>query len=297
MMTASSHTNCPQLSIIIPTYNRPHLLPRAVESALAQSFEAIEVIVVDDASPTPVNLPDYPKLTVIRLPQNKGGAAARNIGAQAAKGRWITYLDDDDELLPDMVARSLAALAETTLPPPVAVLSGIEVINTSGTVTQTRFPPTLPRGSRFHLESVDPKYSFSTKQTLVIEKEVLLQIGGFDESFPSRVHTELFLRLNPVCSLLGLPFVTYRLRAHEGTRISRNPNIRQVVFHQLIQKHSAAFRSSPKRFADFVYEHALRSYEMGQRWAALHHFLWAVRIHPRHIIGNLTWQFRKQWSK
>lgn len=50
--------NNPLLSIIIPTYNRPHLLPRAVNSALAQTLEDIEVIVVDDASPEPVQLPE-----------------------------------------------------------------------------------------------------------------------------------------------------------------------------------------------------------------------------------------------
>ncbi len=129
----------PILSIIIPTYNRSHLLRRAVNSALAQTVEDIEVIVVDDASPESVQLPEHPKLRIIRLLENSGGAAARNAGAKAARGRWITYLDDDDELLLHMVKVSLEALAKTNLPKPVAAISSIEVFNEDGEVISYQF--------------------------------------------------------------------------------------------------------------------------------------------------------------
>ncbi|MBE9181330.1 glycosyltransferase [Oculatella sp. LEGE 06141] len=287
----------PCLSIIIPTYNRPHLVSRAVNSALEQTLEDVEVVVVDDASPEPVSLPDHPRLTVVRLPENKGTAAARNVGAHTARGRYITYLDDDDRLLPHMAEVSLTALAESTLPQPVAVLSGLEVVNQRGEVVQTRLPPTLPRGSHFFLEAIDVGQSFLSKQTLVVERELLLSIGGYDESFQSRVHTELFLRLNPVCSILGLPNVTYQLMVHEGPRISRNPALRQVSFHQLIRKHHAIFRAHPKAFADFVLKHALISYEMGQSQAAIANLLWAIRIHPRHVLGQASWNLRKSLQK
>jgi glycosyltransferase involved in cell wall biosynthesis len=283
----------PSLSIIIPTYNRPHLLPRAVQSVLAQTVEDLEVVVVDDGSPEPVKLPEHPRLRVVRLPENRGTAAARNAGAASARGRWITYLDDDDQLLPHMAEVSLAALANTTLPKPVAVLSALEVVNQEGKVTQTRRPPTLPRGKHFFLEEIEPGQSFLSKQTLVVERELILEIGGYDESFSSRVHTEIFLRLNPVCSILGVPTVTYQLISHEGPRISRDPSRRQVSFHQLVRKHKSLFKAHPKMFADFVYKHALMSYELGQKSAALSSVLWAMRIHPRHILGKVTWPLRK----
>ena len=249
----------PQISIIIPTYNRPHLLPRAVNSALAQTVEDIEVIVVDDASPEPVQLPEHPKLRIIRLPENSGGSAARNAGAKAAKGRWITFLDDDDELLPHMAEVSLEALAKTDLPKPVAALSSIEVVNGDGEVIKKRIPPTLARGSHFCLEDIEPGQSFLCKQTMVVERDVLLGIGGFDESFRSRVHTELFLRLNPVCSILGLPDITYRLFKHGGPQVTKDPSLRQVSFNRLILKHESIFKAHPETFAKFVFKHARRS--------------------------------------
>lgn len=274
----------PLLTVIIPTYNRPDLLLRAVQSALAQAVDlpedTLEVVVVDDGSSIPASLPAHSGLRLIRLPENCGGAAARNEGARLAQSRYITYLDDDDQLLPGMAAAALKALRETTLPQPVAVLTGIEVLNSSGQVVSTRLPPTLPKGSCFSLEERKPGESFLTKQTLVVERNLLLSIGGFDETFRSRVHSELFLRLNPVCSLLGLPLVAYQLAAHEGPRVSRNSALRQASFEQLVERHRTRFEAHPKQFSRFVYRHGQVCLRMGQKRAAFEALLWAARIHP-----------------
>lgn len=276
----------PQLSIIIPTHNRPHLLPLAVQSALAQTVQDLEVLVVDDASIEMPLLPDDPRLRVIRLAQSRGGAGARNVGTQAAQGRWVTYLDDDDRLLPTMAELSLAALKQATVQGPVAVISGIHKVTDQGKVLSTRLPPSLcPQGNHFFLEDLEPGRSYNTKQTLVVERELILTIGGWDETFRSRVHSELFLRLNPACTLIGLPVVTYQLVSHAGSRVSGNPVLRQESFNRLIQKHRAAFRAHPKMFAEFVYKHALTSLEMGQTGAAIAHYLWAFSLHPIHIAA------------
>lgn len=285
------------LTIIIPTYNRPHLLPRAVESALGQTLDEIEVIVVDDASTEPVQLPEHPKLRVIRLENNQGISAVRNIGAKAARSRWITFLDDDDILLPHHAEVALKALRETTLPPPVAALSGMEVVTPTGQVLQTRIPPTLKRGAYFHLEDIPSDQSFLSKQTLVVERELLLGLGGYDEAFSSREHTELFLRLNPVCSLLGIPAVTYRQTAHQGARLSQADKLRQLDFARLLRKHKTVFQAHPQGFANFLYSHAEKSYSQGQPLAAFKALLWAIRLKPRHILGTLTWPYRNQLNQ
>ncbi|MEO0684194.1 MAG: glycosyltransferase family 2 protein, partial [Cyanobacteria bacterium J06649_11] len=276
------------LSIIIPTYNRPHFLPRAVNSALQQTVEEVEVIVVDDGSYEPVHLPEHPRLKVIRLPQNSGNAVARNVGLKAANGQYVTYLDDDDQLFPNMAQVSLEALKNTALPKPVAALSGLEVIKPDGEVIDRRLPPTLPLGSHFFLEDIQPSKSYLSKQTLVVERELLLEIGGYDESFTSRVHTEMFLRLNPVCSILGLPTVTYQLTAHEGERISRNPALRQVNFERLLNKHESLFKLHPKTFAKFLCDHAERSLELGQPKAAIVSLLRALKLDLKPTLGRVT---------
>ena len=274
------------LSIIIPTHNRPQLLQRAVNSALAQTIKDFEVIVVDDCSSKPVNLPEHPRLRIIRLSENQGVSAARNIGAKAATGRWISYLDDDDELLPNMAQVSLEALKNTTLPKPVAVLSGIEVIDREGRIVKTRIPPTLPRGSHFGLEEIEPSQSFLSKQTLVVEKKVLLSINGFDESFVSRETTELFLRLSSVCSILGIPQITYKLIKHEGFHLSKDTR-RQKSFISLVNKHRETFQAHPKSFADLIYNEAAMSYKLGQTKTAVENFIWAMKVNSIHALARL----------
>lgn len=288
----------PLLSIVIPTHNRPQLLYDAVKSALAQTIDDFEIVVVDDASTTPVDLPKHHRLKIIRLDISHGGAGARNVGTEAALGKWITYLDDDDRLLPHMAAVSLDALSQTNLPAPVGVISGIEVINAEGKIIDKRIPPAIrSQGAHFSLEKLEPGKSYNTKQTLVVEREVIRKVGGWDESFRSRVHSELFLRLNLVCSLIGLPIVTYQLYAHSGDRVSRNPTLRQESFEQLISKHKSLFQAHPRMFAEFVFEHSRKCYEMGHIGTAFSSLVWAMQIHPRYTLSAATKQFQEKLRK
>lgn len=94
----------PLLSVVIPTYNRPQLVVRAVRSALRQTLDEIEVIVVmdgpDEATWQVLSEIEDPRLKVQPLSQHVGAAEARNIGVTEARSRWIAFLDDDDEWLP-----------------------------------------------------------------------------------------------------------------------------------------------------------------------------------------------------
>ena len=91
----------PATSIIIPTHNRPHLLPRAVESARAAGRD-VEIIVVDDASTddTASVCRELAGIKYVRLERNQGVAGARNVGILASSSEFIAFLDDDDLRLP-----------------------------------------------------------------------------------------------------------------------------------------------------------------------------------------------------
>lgn len=92
------------VSVVIPTQDRAHLILRSVRSALAQSFPSIEVIVIvdgpDENTIKTLAQIDDPRLRVVALPESVGAAGARNLGVKAALGRWVAFLDDDDEWLP-----------------------------------------------------------------------------------------------------------------------------------------------------------------------------------------------------
>ena len=105
LKAGSSHIN-PLISVIIPTYNRAHMVAEAIESVLNQRLNAYELIVVDDGSTdeTPKVLAGYnAAITVIRQ-INKGVSAARNQGIQSARGDLIAFLDSDDLWQPGKLA-------------------------------------------------------------------------------------------------------------------------------------------------------------------------------------------------
>jgi glycosyltransferase involved in cell wall biosynthesis len=98
----------PRFSVVIPTYGRPRYLAEAVDSVLAQSVEDLECIVVDDASPDPVEVRSDPRVRVVTRDTNGGSAAARNSGIDAATGDFVMFLDDDDLFAPDRLELAVA---------------------------------------------------------------------------------------------------------------------------------------------------------------------------------------------
>lgn len=101
----------PEVSVVIPTRNRPELVLRAVRSALAQSVQNIEVVVVIDGpdrrTADALAAIGDPRVRVIELAEPAGAPHARNVGAAAARGRFTALLDDDDEWLPTKLAAQL----------------------------------------------------------------------------------------------------------------------------------------------------------------------------------------------
>jgi len=102
-MSPSQISQSPLVSVIIPTYQRPALLLRAVRSALAQTFSQLEVIVIldgpDPASEEALKEINDARLRLVPLPSRVGGSETRNTGVRNACGQWVAFLDDDDEWL------------------------------------------------------------------------------------------------------------------------------------------------------------------------------------------------------
>jgi glycosyltransferase involved in cell wall biosynthesis len=94
----------PFFSIIIPTYNRAHLIGNTIQSVLSQSYPHFEIIVVDDGSTDNtedvIASFDSPKIRYIKIKNSERGYA-RNYGAKQAKGEWLYFLDSDDKLYPN----------------------------------------------------------------------------------------------------------------------------------------------------------------------------------------------------
>ncbi len=104
----------PLVSVIIPTYNRAHLIRRTLDSVIKQSYRNLEIIIVDDASTDNteevIKIIADPRIRYIRHPTNYGGGTARNTGIKAVTGKYVTFLDSDDQWLPNKIELQLRSL-------------------------------------------------------------------------------------------------------------------------------------------------------------------------------------------
>lgn len=163
----------PFFSVIVCTYNRAHLLPRALDSILAQTESDFEVLVVDDGSRDHTQSIVQPYLNqsdAIRYfmrSHNRGLAAARNIGMKLSHGMFLTFLDSDDEYAVDHLAvRKQVLLKHNHLR---VVHGGIRVIG------NPKVPDRNDQNRDIHLDQC------VVGGTFVIERSVISEVGGFDE--------------------------------------------------------------------------------------------------------------------
>lgn len=179
------HTAAPHealVSVIIPTHNRADLVVRAIRSVLAQTYRNLECIVVDDASTDntgdAVRAIQDPRLTYLRHEQSKHASATRNTGIAAAKGEYIAFLDDDDEWLPEKLAKQVALLQ--SLPVTVGmVYCWMDYYSDEGLVSHHH--PTLKGAIFAHVLDTQP---IGNSSTLLVRRRVIDRVGGFDETLP-----------------------------------------------------------------------------------------------------------------
>lgn len=170
----------PEVSIIIPTFNRPTLLTRAIASCNEQTFQDLEVIVVNDAGADVAEIASAAHY--LSLPQNRGLAGARNAGLVVATGEYIAFLDDDDLLLP----KHLERLLEIATPNTIAYSDYWRVAE--GLRVEEKTPEF--DYERILTENFIPVNCFLTPRTLIE------QTGGFDEWLTALEDWDLWLRLS-----------------------------------------------------------------------------------------------------
>ncbi|GGG92890.1 glycosyltransferase family 2 protein [Silvibacterium dinghuense] len=131
------------ITVVIPTHQRPELLRRALMSVLRQSYSALEVIVVsdgDDGSDAQAIVDEFRdrRLRVVPLWLRRGGAQARNIGVRMARTPWIAFLDDDDEWHPEKLARQMQATRTMQVEFPVISSQSLVQSNTRAWISPER---------------------------------------------------------------------------------------------------------------------------------------------------------------
>lgn len=188
------------VSTIIPTYNRAHIICEAVDSALAQTYRHIEVIVVDDGSKddTLELLKGYGDRIRVISQANGGPAAARNRGIAVSRGELVAFLDSDDIWLPEKIKQQVILLERAGASVPCC-LCNILMKWKSGDRASfdiALLKPSAEEGLWLNVDEVLATRSVLFNQGIIIRREVLDKIGGFDENIRYLEDYEFPLRLS-----------------------------------------------------------------------------------------------------
>ena len=222
-----------KISVITPTYNRADTLPRAIDSVRRQTYQDYEHIVVDDGSTdeTPSVIEDHvhENLEYVRCEDNEGVAAAWNRGIGVATGEYITFLDSDDEYLPNRLA-----VTNDVLDSHPRRVSGV-----AHSYRLVEFPRArtrrIPAGI-FTFGDLAQQNFIKASSVTMYRAAALERVGGFDESLPSTVDYDCQLRVLDTGPMVGIDEVL--ARKHErGAGIQDNPRKVRVGLERFLSKH------------------------------------------------------------
>lgn len=182
----------PKVSIIIPTYNHDRFVCQAVDSALAQTYPDIEVVVVDDGSTdqTQARLTRYASRITYIYQENKGLSEARNTGFHAAHGDLILFLDADDQIPAHKLVLQVPVLE--TRPEFGLVYSGFQYLDETG----TRILGEVRPGRQGQvLRDLLRRDFFFPPGAAVVRRECLERVGLFDPACSAAADTDMWVRI------------------------------------------------------------------------------------------------------
>jgi glycosyltransferase involved in cell wall biosynthesis len=223
----------PLVSVIIPTYNRSGLLGRAVRSVLQQNFNDLEILIIDDSSDddtqSVVNNLNDGRVRYFRNKLNIGGSGARNVGISQAKGKYLAFLDDDDEWLLNKLEKqvSLIEAADRTV--------GLVYCGYYYIYNERRAAESVPR-YRGDIYNILLKNNVLGSPTPLIRNEVFREVGGFDERLPSCQDWDMWIRIS---RSFTFDYVSESLANHHiyGNQISTNLGKKIIARKLLIDKY------------------------------------------------------------
>jgi glycosyltransferase involved in cell wall biosynthesis len=237
----------PLVSVIIPVYNRDYCIRRAIDSVLAQTFKDYELIVVDDGSTdkSVEVIKIYGDAVQLITQKNAGSAAARNTGVRAARGRWIAFLDSDDEWRPEKLEWQLRYLekyqarvcysrsvAENGQPLPD--IEDIQSTVKEPGVHHVAEPMTFVTKARCH----------PYLQSMVLARELFDQAGFFDTALPAGEDTLWIFNLSffADCIYLDRPMTIIHRYSDNSLSYDMRPAVAEKRFDAFIRMQQEIYR-------------------------------------------------------
>lgn len=290
----------PSVSVVIPTLNRSDWIKQAIDSVLAQTFDDYEIIVVDDGST------DDTRQVVNELQQNntsikyhyqnnRGRSASRNIGIYLAQGKWIAFLDSDDLFMPDKLKIQFTALQSN--PEYGMSYSDALAVNEQGRAINNRPLRLAEFTGQIYPGLLFLKGTMITTPTVMARREVLLEVGGFDETMSVCEDLDLWRRIARKYPVLQIrqPLSVIRYRKSEKNNWADFLGARLVFYQKAFADDPALIDTlKPKLCAEAYCHYGLlavlreRQVKLGLQWlgqAARYDLIQFFRSVVKTVVG------------
>ena len=207
-----------QISVIIPTYNRKHLISRAIKSVINQSFKPFEIIIVDDGSDDGtyefINQ-FFREIKLIRQ-SNNGVSSARNLGIKNAKGNWIAFLDSDDEWFSKKLELQKKAIDNSDK----YLISHTNEIWIRNGVRVNQMKKHQKYGGSIFEKSLD--ICRISPSSVLINRKIFEDIGKFDETLKICEDYDFWLRISSKYPVLFLDELLIKKYGGHKDQLSKN---------------------------------------------------------------------------
>ena len=276
------------ISITIPTYNRAHLISRAINSVIKQDFIDWELIIVDDGSTdnTEEVVDDFlldPRIHYIKK-VNSGATHTRNVGIENSNGEYITFLDSDDEARTNWLSSFNDEIAKGAQ----VVCCGYEYFDSEGKFLKENLP-----------QDMGPLYDnrvarFSNGGVFVIKKSLFDQVDGYDVNVKSGQNSELAIRLfdvfrNQDITIHNIFKPLIKVHVHQGPKIRSDHNAIYLGSRYTLKKHNQLFSKHKIIYADYLSVAAWSAVKIGEYQSAKELFYKAWTLDPFNFkrVGRL----------
>jgi glycosyltransferase involved in cell wall biosynthesis len=193
------------VTVVIPTYKRPNQLKRAIDSCLSQTYSNVEIIVVDDNSPETeyrkttkeiMRLYNNENIKYIQHDKNRNGSAARNTGLANANGKYITFVDDDDILYQEKLAKQVTILDHSDIQIG-GVTCGYEYLR-----NDVRCKVNYPiKSGNMQKDIFLIEWATGSSSAPLYKTEAMRRINGYDENFTRLQDWEMLIRFFELYSM------------------------------------------------------------------------------------------------
>ncbi len=269
----------PLVSVILPTYNRAHLIEKSIKSVLDQTYTNFELLIIDDGSDdnteNVVKNIDDPRIKYIKCIENKGANVARNIGIDTAQGTYIAFQDSDDEWYIDKLEKQVTAMQEAS--------PSIGVVYSGYWRMQGNEKIYIPTETTIRLEG-DISYellmsNFIGTPTMLIRKECFEKVGNFDEKLPRFQDWDLVIRFSKQYHFKYINEATMNAYIQTDS-LTSNQQAQFIAYKMIFEKYYNDFSKDKKLFVKSHEIMGIQSYLNGNNKEGKHYLWKAYKVDP-----------------